>query len=302
VNFVAKPLFTVFTPTYNQAHLLPRLFEALLQQTLRDFEWLIVDDDSADGMRELVAGWQPTSPFPIRYYWKKNLGKPSAHNEGVTEARGELFIVQDFDDWSLPHALERFRTLWEEIPPAERGCFTGITVNTSNPDAVVIGARFPDPRTDGTLGDMVASGPMAGDKWGFHSLTALQQFPFPLFEGERFIPEGVVSNRIGRRYQMRFVDEVLKVVECQVGGMTQGIVRTLVRNLRSAWLFYRESLFDSMSLRRRLRVVASAFAMLVRAEVHLRRVGAPRAGLGLLASVSPSAPELGHLTWDRISC
>ena len=47
--------FTVFTPTYNRAHTLHRVYESLNAQTFRDFEWLIVDDGSNDGTAELVA-------------------------------------------------------------------------------------------------------------------------------------------------------------------------------------------------------------------------------------------------------
>ncbi len=42
-------MLTVFTPTYNRAHLLPRLYESLCQQTFKDFEWVIVDDGSTEG-------------------------------------------------------------------------------------------------------------------------------------------------------------------------------------------------------------------------------------------------------------
>ncbi|HWN27804.1 MAG TPA: glycosyltransferase, partial [Actinomycetospora sp.] len=40
------PQFTVFTASYNRAHTLPRVYASLQAQTLRDFEWLIVDDGS----------------------------------------------------------------------------------------------------------------------------------------------------------------------------------------------------------------------------------------------------------------
>ena len=50
--------FTVFTPTYNRAHTLSRLYESIRQQTVRDFEWVIVDDGSTDGTAELVQRWQ----------------------------------------------------------------------------------------------------------------------------------------------------------------------------------------------------------------------------------------------------
>ena len=39
---------TIITPTYNRADLLPRLYESLVRQTDKDFEWLVVDDGSTD--------------------------------------------------------------------------------------------------------------------------------------------------------------------------------------------------------------------------------------------------------------
>lgn len=48
---------TVFTPTYNRAHTLGRVFESLLRQTSHDLEWLIIDDGSSDETRAMVEGW-----------------------------------------------------------------------------------------------------------------------------------------------------------------------------------------------------------------------------------------------------
>ena len=47
-------LITVFTPTYNRAHLLTRLFQTLKQQIISDSEWLIVDDESFDDTATVV--------------------------------------------------------------------------------------------------------------------------------------------------------------------------------------------------------------------------------------------------------
>ena len=59
-------LITVFTPTYNRAHLLGRVFASLQMQTFRDFEWVIVDDGSTDNTEDVVNGCQADSGFPIR--------------------------------------------------------------------------------------------------------------------------------------------------------------------------------------------------------------------------------------------
>lgn len=46
--------FTVFTPTFNRAASIHRVYESLKSQTFRDFEWLIVDDGSEDDTADLV--------------------------------------------------------------------------------------------------------------------------------------------------------------------------------------------------------------------------------------------------------
>lgn len=103
-NQELRPLFTVFTPTYNRAHLLHRVYESLKKQTCKDFEWLIVDDGSTDATGDLIAAWQQESltDFPIRYIWQDNGHKKSAFNRGVKEAHGELFVPWDSDDVSSP--------------------------------------------------------------------------------------------------------------------------------------------------------------------------------------------------------
>ena len=45
---------TVFTPTYNRRELLTRVYHSLLNQTVKDFEWLIVDDGSTDNTDDAV--------------------------------------------------------------------------------------------------------------------------------------------------------------------------------------------------------------------------------------------------------
>ena len=72
---------TVFTPTYNRAYIINRLYESLQRQEIHNFEWLVVDDGSVDETEELFRTWMNNeSKFPIRYYKKKNGGKCRAIN------------------------------------------------------------------------------------------------------------------------------------------------------------------------------------------------------------------------------
>ena len=59
---------TVFTPTYNRAHLLPRLYKSLCAQTCKDFEWIIVDDGSVDETKSIIDGFINDNSITIRYF------------------------------------------------------------------------------------------------------------------------------------------------------------------------------------------------------------------------------------------
>ena len=76
-------MITVFTPTFNRAYALPKLYESLCYQTSNQFEWVIVDDGSTDNTKEIVSNWINEGKIDIRYIYQPNAGKPVAHNRGV---------------------------------------------------------------------------------------------------------------------------------------------------------------------------------------------------------------------------
>jgi glycosyltransferase involved in cell wall biosynthesis len=232
--------FSILTPTYNRAHTLPRVFASLAAQALPPHEWIVVDDGSTDDTRDIVRGWKADSPFPIRYVYQANAGKPAAYNAGVTAATGDLLAVLDSDDWCVPEALARFDALWQDVPSSRRDRYTGITVNCRDPGGQLVGQPFPQSPLDSTLLDMWARGWLVGEKWGFHRLDVLRRFPFPIMPGEKFVPEGLVWNRIGREYLMRFVNETLRVLEHQPDGLTRLRLKTVAASPRGARQFYVE--------------------------------------------------------------
>ena len=66
---------TVFTPTYNRAHMLTSLYESLKNQTDKDFLWLIVDDGSSDSTCDLVKTFIDENEILIKYVKQENRGK-----------------------------------------------------------------------------------------------------------------------------------------------------------------------------------------------------------------------------------
>src|SRR5574344_324976 len=105
-------MITVFTPTYNRAHLLCNAYNSLLRQTNKDFEWLIIDDGSTDNTKEIIHKYIDDNKIKIRYYKKNNGGKHTAINYGIKRAKGELTIILDSDDELVNNAIELINKYW----------------------------------------------------------------------------------------------------------------------------------------------------------------------------------------------
>jgi glycosyltransferase involved in cell wall biosynthesis len=205
-------VFTVFTPTFNRAFTLPRVYESLKAQSFRDFEWLIVDDGSTDGTEALVRQWQQEADFPIRYIWQENAGKHLAINVGVQQAQGKLFLILDSDDACVPEALERFKLHWDSIPVDRRHQFTGVTCLVQDPSGQIIGDPFPVDPLDSDSLDVRYRHRVLGEKWGFHRTEILKEFPYPAVAGdEPYVPPSLVWNRIALNYQTRYVNDSLRI-------------------------------------------------------------------------------------------
>lgn len=104
---------TVLVCTYNRcADLRELLASALAQETdgLFTYEILVVDNNSSDGTRQLVAEVSATGGRAVRYLFEGQQGKSFALNAGLRAARGQIYLVVD-DDQILPP--DYLRTVWQ---------------------------------------------------------------------------------------------------------------------------------------------------------------------------------------------
>ncbi|MGN1053427.1 MAG: glycosyltransferase family A protein, partial [Candidatus Scatosoma sp.] len=93
-------MITVFTPTYNRGYIIHKLYASLLNQTDKNFEWLVIDDGSTDDTeRYFTRLLKQKNPFTVRYIKQENGGKHRAINRGVAAATGEIFFIVDSDDF-----------------------------------------------------------------------------------------------------------------------------------------------------------------------------------------------------------
>lgn len=231
-------MLTIFTPAYNRAKLLPRLYESLCRQTVKDFEWLIVDDGSTDNTEEVCKSFTGEG-FPVRYYRKENGGKQRAINYAVERAKGEWFIILDSDDYLTDNAVELVLPHLADI--ADKPEFAGVMgVERSTAGHLSGGERHYNVLDTDMLSFRTRYG-YSAESTEVLRTSIMREFPFPEFEGEKFVQEAVVWNRIARKYKCRYINEVLQIQEYLEGGLTRTADELLRKNPCGALLYYKEA-------------------------------------------------------------
>lgn len=202
--------FTLFTPVFNRAGTLDRVWRSITQQSCRDFEWICVDDGSTDESHARLQAYRDQADFPVTLLRNpKNQGKHVAWNHAVEQARGELFVPCDSDDEFDSNALDFFWECWSSLTPAERQNTSGINVLCRNATTgKIAGSRFPhSPMWSNNL-ELSYKWQVAGEKWGCIRIDVLKAHPFPTVKG--YYPEGYVWYTIARKYQVLCVNQVLR--------------------------------------------------------------------------------------------
>lgn len=282
---------TLFTPTYNRAYILDRLYRSIQRQTFRDFEWLIIDDGSSDNTDALVRSWmQDQNDFPIRYYKTPNGGKCRAINKALELAQGELFFTMDSDDYLTDDALEKVDS-WERSLP-KNGGFCGVAGNLGTSPFETPNAPVPEPWLDATAlqryprpGEIQLDGERA-----MVFYTAIhRQYPYPEFEGETFMTEAVVWNRMANDgYQIRFFNDIIWVYEYLEDGLTHSGSSVFFKNPRGYGLWLREKVeFEHGNFLQKLRMYYTFtcdFEGLHDTKTIASSIGAPRLLIGILSA------------------
>lgn len=214
---------TIFTPTYNREKLLTRLYESLLNQTDKDFEWLVIDDGSTDGTEKLIKGYIEEGKISISYFKQENQGKHIAINKSSELAKGDYIITVDSDDYVTDNCVEVCRQLALKTISSD---FAGFTFVHSHDEKI----------KNNKIVEWLEEGQVLLDFK--HEMTfilkksVLKRFLFPIFKGEKFCQESFILNKILRNYKVLFTSHNLAYGEYLEDGLTNSMYKKMLESPR----------------------------------------------------------------------
>ena len=157
-----QPRMTVLMTVLNGERYLHQTMDSILDQTFSDFEFLIINDGSTDGTRDILESYADSR---IRVVHQQNMGVSRSSNIGLGLARGCIVARIDSDDTCRPDRLERQLRMFEEEPDVTVVA-TGYRVNVAGNER---DAEIPE-FTDETLPPMLLE-----DNFFMHSTMAYRR-------------------------------------------------------------------------------------------------------------------------------
>ena len=252
-------MITVFTPTYNRENTLIRLYKSLKNQTVKNFEWIVVDDGSTDKTEELIKKFIDEGEIPIIYKKVKNGGKMRAINLGVSLANKELFFVVDSDDYLDERALETIEEESITLPNDYAGIvFRKVEVLDIQKN-IKKNESFGVAQIDSTPIDIFYNKKILGDKAEIIKTSIMREYPFPEIEDEKFVPEGYIWNQIGENYMFRYIDRGIYFYQYLEDGYTKRFSEIIKKNPKGLKLYYGYMLKKKIPIKNKIKFLVRFF-------------------------------------------
>lgn len=202
-------MFNIITPTYNRKHTLDRVYESLIDQTYKDFVWIIVDDCSTDGTDLLIESWISDAKITIAYHkLDQNQGKSHAVNHGLDFCKYQYTIVADSDDSFEPHTLSDLIEFWSIIDKTSNTkTIASIWTLTKDENDHIVGDKFPKDLWQVDFEERVLKNNIDGEKWACWRTNILVNTKM-YAQANCYIEESQTWNRINKKHDFLCVNLV----------------------------------------------------------------------------------------------
>ena len=229
-------MITVLTPTYNRGYIISELYQSLKRQTMKNFEWIIVDDGSTDNTEQLVSDWMiEKNAFDIYYIKQQNGGKHRAWNTGVKYASGKYIFVVDSDDYLSDDAIEKANVWIKDIDENEKYAGVGgLKVRKDGNENWLFLKNIQNGCIDATQIECRKLG-LPIDKAEIVRTDLMKKYPLPVFENEKFISEGAFWQRLIKEgYTFRWHMDAIYFYEY----LNDGLTKSNEENIKNNWKGY----------------------------------------------------------------
>ncbi|MGK4179956.1 glycosyltransferase family 2 protein [Lapidilactobacillus dextrinicus] len=217
---------TIFTPTFNRAKQLMRLYQSLCKQTNKRFQWLVIDDGSTDNTHELINSFIKDNIIRIRFITQPNGGKHVAYNRALDIVdKRNWHICVDSDDNLSKYAVEQFYC----------------DINMVKEKKAIIGIVYPRNMSRNyedikKINDEIN---IPDIKFVYHLNleTAIlfrpgifQNLRFPVFDNETFLSEESIYIDLVSKGKFKFIPIYLYNAQYQEDGLTRSLFRLWLSN------------------------------------------------------------------------
>lgn len=214
-------MLSICTPTYNRAYTLKRVYQSLLEQSDKEFEWVIIDDGSSDGTKELVEKFKEENKIHIIYSYHTNQGKHMSLDKAYKLSNFEYILCLDSDDWLVESAVEVINKDYNKFIKKSNKIAGAVYLDKFE-DGKILGTELPENEIVNWI-DLKHKSNMQGDKCYVFKKSVLINYPFITFDNNKHMPPTYQFYLISRDYDMLTVNTPLKVVEYLEDGITNNV-------------------------------------------------------------------------------
>ena len=262
-------MITVFTPTYNRVNDLQQLYNSLDSQTDKHFKWLIVDDGSQDGTSEYINEIRKESCFEIIYHFQHNSGKHVAINWALDHCTTQYMICVDSDDTLTENAISilmlscanpEFEKCWAVVGPRYSEIKHFSNWRDTIPESLLFSQIYSKYKYE-------------GETFMLWNLKWFQGIRFPVFEGERFIPESAIYEKLDQVSTVLVKKDKIYISDYHQDGLTLNSHISFIKNRRGyAYANYVSASNRNRSVLQRSMYYGRCLAILKRGKVKVGEI------------------------------
>lgn len=209
------PIFTVLTSCYNSELLIDRVYNSLINQTFKSFEWIVIDDCSTDNTKDILSKIKQENRLNIKiYYNNKNSGPTVNYNFGQNIAQGKYIYYADHDDEIPNNALELLYNYWKEF---DNDGISSVSGMCATPNGIKLGKELPSNPYISDYFKVYYEMGLDSERLFCYKKSVAMEFPF------NFDKYGMQAGMLHHgppalKYKTIFINDVIKIYYPNVAG------------------------------------------------------------------------------------